>query len=402
MQSILIVDDLESIHEMLEAVIQPIGYNTTFAISGEQALQKLQKETFDVVLTDINMEPMDGLELLSQIKEKDPDAVVVMMSGVATVENASAALKRGAFDFLTKPFKVDQLVKSVTRAVDERKKRRDLQSGVATDVATILTGNSSAAKKLNESIERHSKTKGPLLITGETGTQKASIASIIHNQSESADGPFTTIDALKLDDDEFYAALYTPDGKASETIVSAQAGTLFIANIDRVTPKNQSNLGNLIRDIKGETRVICSSGQDLESLVEKGEFEDALFFRVATNTIEVPRLSERSEDLPAIIMSFLGKSGLSHVQLGEQASSLLQAYQWPGNYAELKEVLIASAEAGGDDNIIHHSNLPEKISDTTHWPTLQQFLDAQTVRYRSQVLKACQGDDDKAAQILGE
>lgn len=402
MQSILIVDDLESIHEMLEAVIQPIGFNTVFATDGETALEKLRQETFEIVLTDINMTPMDGLTLLGEIRKIDPDAVVLMMSGFANVENATEALKLGAFDFLTKPFKVDQLMASINRAAVERKKRREAKSNVQADLDCILTGTSEAAKKLTESVKRHAKSKTPLLITGETGTQKSAIASIIHGQSEGSDHTLVTIDARKLDEHEFYAQLHTPDGVPSEIIESAKGGTLFIANIDRVALATQAKLGNLIRDLKGQVRVICSSSRDLDALVEAGEFEDVLFFRIATSVIEAPALRDRSEDLPAMVMAYFAENGLTQLSTGSQATALLGAYQWPGNYAELKETLDAAAETVGTDNVIHKDNLPEKLSDTSSWPTLAEHLEAQASRYRAQVLKACQGDSGKAAQVLGE
>ncbi|EDY84857.1 Sigma-54 interaction domain family [Verrucomicrobiia bacterium DG1235] len=400
MQSILIVDDLESIHEMLDAVIQPIGYNTAFATDGEIALQKIREEHYDIVLTDINMKPMDGLALLAQIKEADPNAIVIMMSGYANIENATKALKLGAFDYLTKPFKVDQLMASIERASIERKKRLESGNGSAAQNSILLSGDSIAIKSFVERLNRAAKLPTPLLVTGEAGTQKASIAAIVHAKSELAGGPFVTIDAKKLDPAELAETLLNSEGAPSDTILSARDGFLFVANVDAVPSDLQNSLGNLIRDLKGETRVICSSSIDLEQLVEDGEFEDALYFRIANNALHVPSLRDRADDIAALSLAYFAQEHLPFTAIGENAGALLQGYRWPGNYTELQEVL-SSAAAIAEDQTIREADLPEKLRDTSSWPNLEQHLAAQTEQYKRAVVKACQGDTAKAAQILG-
>ncbi|MDQ8181232.1 response regulator [Pelagicoccus sp. SDUM812005] len=400
MQSILIVDDLESIHEMLDAVIQPIGYNTAFATDGEIALQKIREEHYDIVLTDINMTPMDGLSLLAQIKEADPEAIVIMMSGYANIENATQALKLGAFDYLTKPFKVDQLMNSIARASAERKKRRQSGKDAAAQNSILLSGDSETTKAFHERLNRAAKVPTPLLITGDTGTQKANIAALVHARSESAGEPFVTIDAKKAEPSELPGMLFDSEGAPSETIRSAQGGFLFLANIDAVPHELQAPLGTLIRDLKGETRVVCSSSRDLEQLVEEGQFEDGLYFRIANNVLPVPALRDRSEDIPALALAYFAQNHLPFNALGEQAAALMQGYRWPGNYTEFQEVLSAAAQVG-EGQTIREADLPEKLRDISSWPNLEEYLAEQADRYKQAVLKACQGDTDKAAQILG-
>lgn len=399
MQSILIVDDLESIHEMLDAVIQPIGYHTAFATDGEIALRKIREEHYDIVLTDINMKPMDGLALLEQIKEADPNAIVIMMSGYANVDNATRALKLGAFDFLTKPFKVDQLMASISRASSERKKRLEAGSVKAGQNTILLAGDSEAARTLSDRIHRAAKLPTPLLVTGETGTQKASVVAMVHAKSPLSEGPIVTLDAKTADPEALVAELFDEEGKPGETVQAAQGGFVHIANIDRFPLDKQAALGNLIRDLKGETRIVCSSSRDLEQLIEAGKFEDALYFRIANNALPIPSLRDRSEDLPAMALAYFAQNNLPQSAIGEQASALLQAYRWPGNYDELQEILAAAATVA-DDQTIHEQDLPESLRDTSHWPNLEEFLAQQSQRYRSQVLQACQGDKAKAAQIL--
>lgn len=400
MQSILIVDDLESIHEMLDAVIQPIGFNTAFATDGKVALEKLRKERYDIILTDINMKPMDGLALLAEIRKIDPAAIVIMMSGYANIDNATKSLKLGAFDFLTKPFKVDQLMSAITRATAERRKRLESSDGSILEVASILAGDSAAVKRLRDSIERHAQTNTPLLLIGESGTQKSSIAAIIHEKGPNADGAFITVDVTQLDEAALVANLVAADGTAGKSVADASGGTLFIRNVDALPHPLQVPLGNLIRTLKGETRFICSTSRDLEKLVEKGDFEDALYFRIAANVIDVPTLRDRAEDIPAIALAYLSKKGLANITLGAKANALMQAYRWPRNYTELKSALESAAEQA-KDGAISPDNLPDSLRDLSSWPSLAEYLEQQAKRYRSQVLAACQGDRERAAEILG-
>lgn len=399
MQSILIVDDLESIHEMLDAVIQPIGYNTAFATDGEIALQKIREESYDIVLTDINMKPMDGIALLAQIKEADPNAIVIMMSGYANMDNATQALKLGAFDYLTKPFKVDQLMASIERASKERKKRLESGTGGSSQSTILLSGESEVAKRFSEHINRSAKLPTPLLISGEKGTQKDSVAALVHAKSSLANGPFVTIDAKNTPPSDLPGLLVSPEGNASETIQTAAGGYVYVSNIDCLPKELQIPLGNVIRDLKGETRFICSSAKDLESLVESGDFEDALYFRIANNMLTVPSLRDRTEDVSALALSYFAKNHLPFNAIGERAAAILQGYRWPGNYTELQEVLSAAATVGTDQTI-KESDLPEKLRDISSWPNLELFLSEQAEHYKMQVLKACQGDREKAALIL--
>lgn len=399
MQSILIVDDLESIHEMLGAVIQPIGYNTAFATDGEIALQKIRQEHYDIVLTDINMKPMDGLTLLAQIKEADPNAIVIMMSGYANIDNATKALKLGAFDYLTKPFKVDQLMRSINRASEAHKKRSSSSSSFTSQNSLILSGDSELARSFSDRLNRAAKLPTPLLITGDAGTQKAQIAAVVHARSDLAGQAFVTIDAKKAGPTELSELLFEADGAPSETVRSALGGFLFISNIDAIPQQMQAELGNLIRDLKGDIRVVCSSSRDLEQMVEAGEFEDALYFRIANNALQVPALRDRPEDISAIALAYFAQNHLAFNTIAETAVALMQGYRWPGNYTEFQEVLSAAAEAG-EGQTIHQNDLPEKLRDISSWPNLEAYLAEQAERYKQAVLKACRGDSAKAAQIL--
>lgn len=384
---------------MLDAVIQPIGYLTDFAIDGESALEKMKNRRYDIILTDIKMTPMDGLDLLAEVRKLDPDAIVIMMSGYANVENATRALQLGAFDYLTKPFKVDQLMASVNRAAEERNKLLEARNGGGEEASHILSGDSKAVKKLNEGIARQAESKTPLLITGEPGTQKVCIGKAIHAQSERAEEPFVFLDLKTEDEAAFNKLLFGEDDQPSAAVESAKGGYLYLANIDHSPIGRQGTLGNLVRDLKAETRIVCSSSRDLEQLIEVGDFEDALYFRIATNFLHVPALNDRAEDIPAMTFAYLGQSGQARRSFSPRAIELMQAFRWSNNYTEFEEVLsTAISETPGE--IINENDLPEKFQDTSSWPTLAQHLEEQAQRYRKLVLSACQGDVSKASEIL--
>lgn len=400
MHSILIVDDLESIHEMLDAVIQPIGYDTAFASDGEMALKKFSQGRYDIVLTDINMKPMDGLELLRQLKEIDPNVIVMMMSGYANVENATRSLKLGAFDFLTKPFKVDQLMDALKRASKVRLKATQGAAKSDADVSSLLVGESPRGRKLREAIARHAKAQSPLLLIGEIGSQKRVIASLIHQRSEAREAPFEEIDLKTASAAEIQDLLVDRDGRPGSLVQSAKGGTLLASNLDCLPRELHTAFAALLRDAKADLRVVCSTTRDLERMVEKGEFDDALYFRIATNPLQVPPLRERSDDLPAIARAHLAKEGRQDLTLSAQAAALLKGYRWPGNFSEFVETLDAAA-ANAERGVIGEEALPDKLRDFSSWPSLEQHLEEQAAAYKGKVLAACLGDRARAAEILG-
>jgi len=399
MHSILIVDDLASIHEMLEAVIQPIGYHTAFATDGEMALRKIREERFDIVLTDINMKPMDGLALLSQIRQADPNAIVIMMSGFANMQNATQALKLGAFDYLTKPFKVDELMSSIQRGAEERRKRLESGNDAAGPEPLFFSGESEAVKAFSKQLERFAKISNPLLIVGESGCQKGEIAAYFHASGDQRSGPFFKVDARAVEAEELGALLFDSSGLPSQKVRELQGGTLYIANAHALPDALQAPLGDLARDLKGELRLVCSTSQNLESMVEKGVFADSLYFRISSSSISVPPLRDRAEDIPALARAFFARSHLPFSSLSDQALALLGGYRWPGNYGELQEVLAAAAELGSGQTI-RESDLPDKLRDIGAWPDLQSHLATEAADYKQRVLRACQGDRAKAAETL--
>jgi len=397
MQSILIVDDMESIHEMLDTIIQPLGFSTHYASNGNDALELFQKERPEIILVDIKMSPMDGLELTKKLKEIDPEAIVIIMSGQADIENALVSLKLGVFDFLTKPFKLDQLLSAISRASNQLKSQRESEGE-----DDALRGHSSAIRKLNQTIDRVANSTAPVLLHGETGTQKSLVAGRIHRSqaNRESDSPFVSYDCKENSAEAIREQLLGEDDRGGPLLQKADSGTLVLANIDALPAELQSKVGNLIRDTKTQTRIICSTSKSLELLVEKNEFDDSLYYRISSLVVEVPSLRQRAEDIPMIANSILRACGMEALDITDPARALLQAYRWPGNFKELQEA-VEHAAAHCSDDTIRVEDLPERVRDTSAWPKLAEYIEEATLEYKRRVLQACCGDTEQAAQILG-
>lgn len=398
MQSILIVDDMQSIHEMLDTVIQPIGCTTLFASNGEEAITVFNEKQPEIVLTDLKMPNMDGLELMSRLKEIDPNAIVIMMSGHADIDNALASLKLGAFDYLTKPFKVDQLMSAINRASNLLKENLELEKN---EPEFPLVGDSAVTQKLKESITRVANSNSPALIRGPVGIQKLLIASAIYNsQVENEDSLFVTFDCQEHSEDEINSIILGPDNSGGSLLDQATGGTLYIANVDKLPNEAQANLGALIKEKASDTRFLFSSSEDLEEKVAKGEFDESLFYRISSLSIEVPPLSDRLADIPLIAKSVLRGLGRESIRLSDQARALLQGYQWPGNFAEFNEI-IDEASKRCSDNTIQTDDLPDRIRESSNWMSLSDYIELASAEYKKRIIRACFGDTEKAASVLG-
>lgn len=394
MQSILIVDDMESIHEMLDTFVQPLGYATRYASNGNDAIKAYQEERPDIVLTDIKMSPMDGLEFAKKLKEIDPEVIIIMMSGYASMNNALTSLKMGAFDYLTKPFKIDQLMAAISRA---SKLIQSKQSDQGDGSSNFLVGNSAAAKSLKEAIEHVSKSSSPVLLQGEKNTQKSLVAAKIgQNQArEDSNAPFVAFDCKENDANSIREKLL-----GGTLIKEAEGGSLLIENIENLPKEFQSEVAETIQANKTQTRFIFSTSENLERLVEKDAFDDSLYYRISSHSIDVPSLKERSKDIPLIAKSILRNLGKDEIQIDDQAKSLLQSYRWPGNFKELQEA-IEHAAANCSDGTIQAESLPERIRDLSEWSKLTDYIEEATLEYKRRVLQACHGDLELAAEVLG-
>jgi len=410
MPSLLIVDDLISIHEMLEAVIQPTGYKTAFATDGEKALIRYKAEKYDLVLADIDMKPMDGITLLKQLKAYDPTVVVIIMTAYASTESAIQALKFGAFDYLQKPFKVDELMQALKRGLEFRRtelERASLDSMppvTAENFEARLAGSSPRIKRLITQLRKLGPAHTPVLISGETGSGHEIAAELLHAARNPVGGPFVPIDCRLSSMESLRTGLLGQNGAGGTWVQQAKGGTLFLQHLQCLEKEAQAELISVLRNNAQNFRLICATDEDLEKLAEEGGFNEELFYRVASLPVQLPPLRERTEDIPALLKEIAGRVSnpqfdAKQVEYTEDALGMLRSYSWPGNLAEFTQ-LISQLIATTETRVITSAQLPLRIHELKDWSTLAEYLAGQEKQYVARVLNACQGDKVRAAKML--
>jgi DNA-binding NtrC family response regulator len=412
MPSVLIVDDLLSIHEMLDAVIQPTGFSTAFATDGEKALTRYKADKHDIVLADIDMKPMDGITLLKQLRLFDPNAVVIIMTAYASTESAIQALKFGAFDYLQKPFRVDELISTLKRGLEykqftnaDRTSAAPFPTAKGADLEGRLIGASAKFKKLIQQVKKLSTVRSPVLLQGEVGTGKSTIAEILHASNPSPDGQLVRIDCSLSDEDNFREGLLGTSGAGGTWIKQAKGGTLFLHHLQCLPLPMQKELVSVLRATSSGFRLVCTTTEDLEKLMDEGKFHDELFYRVAALPVALPSLSDRTDDIPALVKHFVAKTtnpnfDISQVEFTDDAIEVLQAYHWPGNLTELNQV-VSKIASTAESRVVTSQELPMRLKEVKDWPKLSDFLAGQEKQYIDLVLRACRDDKAKAAKVLG-
>jgi DNA-binding NtrC family response regulator len=411
MPAVLIVDDLISIHEMLEAVIQPTGFATSFATDGEKALALYKAEKFEIVLADIDMKPMDGITLLKRLKLYDPGVVVVIMTAYASTESAVQALKFGAFDYLQKPFRVDELISTLRRGIEFRalQAERSAQAGAPTqrgaDVEARLIGASEKMARFKAQVRKLVATRTPVLLLGENGTGKSTVAEILHAASGAPESSMVRIDCALASAEKLHEGLLGTGGTGGTWVQQAKGGTLFLQHLPSLPLAVQEQLVSVLRNNASNFRLVCSSGEDLERLVEEGRFNEELLYRIASLPLTAPPLRERSEDIPALVRHCAAQSLNPHldtklIEFTDDALAVMSAYHWPGNVTELFQV-VSRLAATTPTRVITSQQLSLRLREVKSWPSLEDYLRGQERHYTDQVMQACRGDKVAAAKVLG-
>lgn len=413
MASILIVDDLVSIHEMLEAVIEPTGYSTAFATDGEKALVRYKGEKFDLVLADIDMKPMDGITLLKQLKQYDPGCVVIIMTAYASTESAIQALKFGAFDYLQKPFRVDELIKTLKRGIEFKRVMTERESLVgggtgaaqATDFESRFVGASPSIRRLITQLRKLATAHTPVLVNGEMGSGHEIAAELMHAAGLPAGSPLVSLDCKQAAPAAMNEGLLGAEGTGGHLFAAAKGGTIVLHNVQSLTPDVQAKLVAVLRGNAAHVRLICTTEVDLEKLTEEGKFNEELFYRIAALPVQLPALRDHLDDLPLLLKSVAASVAnptldVRLVEFTDDALATLKAYRWPGNLAEFVQV-ISQVLSTTDSRVITSAQLPLRVHELKDWPTLADYLAGQERQYVARVLHAAGGDKAKAAQALG-
>ena len=411
MPSVLIVDDLVSIHEMLEAVIQPTGFVPSFATDGEKGLARYKADKYDLVLADIDMKPMDGITLLKQLKLYDPSAVVIIMTAYASTESAVQALKYGAFDYLQKPFRVDELIATLRRGIEfrqfqaERAAAGAAPGAKAADIESRLVGKSPRLTKLIQQVKKLATVRTPVLLIGENGTGKSAVAEILHAASSVPDSALVRIDCALSTEANFRDGLLGQNGEGGTWVKQAKGGALYLQQLECLSLGVQKELVSVLRNTAHGFRLICTTSEDLEKLTDEGKFHDELFYRVASLPAHMPPLRDRTEDIPLLVKHYAAQAtnplfDAKLVEFTDDALSVIQAYHWPGNLTELQQV-VTRIVATTETRVITSQQLPMRLRELKHWPTLAEFLGGQEKQYLDHVLTACKGDKAAAAKVLG-
>ncbi|MDT8442224.1 MAG: sigma-54 dependent transcriptional regulator [Desulfuromonadales bacterium] len=362
MYTILIVDDESSICASLTGILQDEGFTSNAVNSGKAALARLADERPDLILLDIWMPGMDGLETLAKIKDVYPDQLVIMMSGHGTIETAVRATKLGAYDFIEKPLSIEKVLISIQNAMKVGQlveENRELKAKIAKDYEMI--GDSRAIRELRRQIEVAGPTSGWILITGENGTGKELVARAIHQHSKRVDKPFVEVNCAAIPEELIESELFGHE-KGSFTGATAQrrgkfdqahAGTLFLDEIGDMSLKTQAKVLRILqehkfervggnRTIEVDVRVIAATNKSLEDEIATGNFREDLYYRLNVIPFHVPALRERKEDIPALIHHFLSyfcrKESRDIKAIDEEAMNCLVNYNWPGNVRELKNL----------------------------------------------------------------
>jgi two-component system nitrogen regulation response regulator NtrX len=386
LQDILIVEDENDIRSLIAGILQDEGHETREAATSDEALAAVRAREPNLVILDVWLKgsSMDGIELLDTLKQSCPDLPVIIISGHGTVETAVSAIRKGAYDYIVKPFKADKLIVTATRALEAarlRQENRELKGRTPSD--TTLIGSSPQITQLRQKISRIAATNSRVLISGASGTGKELIARMIHRESSRAAGPFRAVNAASMVPERVEEELFGIEGpqgiEKAGLLERAHNGTLYIDEVADMPLETQGKLLRLLveqrfqriggrDDVQVDLRVITSSSRDLSSLVQMGRFREDLYHRLNVMPLESPPLSDRRDDIPALVDFFIDQlaasTGLPKRQIGPDAMAALQAHDWPGNVRQLRnnvERLLILA-TGDPSQPITLSTLPPEVS----------------------------------------
>ncbi len=436
-KKILVVDDEENLRHMMEIILSREGYQVYVAADGEEALALIQSTNMDLILCDIRMPKMDGMSFLEAVSPRNYHPIVIMMSAYGTIETAVAAMKMGAYDYISKPFQPDEVLLTIKKALDHlslkdenAQLRRQLNE--SREETNLMVGDSPPMRSLRILIERIAQYDSTVLITGESGTGKELVAREIHMRSPRRDRPFVPINCAALPEALLESELFGfkkgsfTDARADKKglLEEAHGGTLFLDEIGDLPLSIQVKLLRFLQDGKirriGETserevdvRIVAATNQDLNRAVDEKRFRSDLFFRLNVIHIPVPPLRERAEDIPLLVEHFVKRFSERYEKLvarvDSQVIDLFMSYSWRGNIRELENV-VERAVLMAENEVLKVFDLPEEMTslqkrnwgdffgETTTLREARRRLEKEMIQ---RVLVKTGGDKRKASESLG-
>jgi DNA-binding NtrC family response regulator len=425
---LLLVDDDDDLRQDLARLFRKQGHDVTAAVSGEDALDKAAHACFDVALLDLHLPGISGIDVLAQLKEQQPELEALMLTAHSSIETAVEAMRKGAYDYLTKPFRAADLEIHVQKAFEkvqlQRRERQWLQQLSYESPRYRLVGSSPAMRKVVALIEKVAATDATVLVRGASGTGKELVARALHTNSSRRARPLVTINCAALQENLLESELFGHEKGAFTGAVAAkpglvevaEGGTLFIDEIGEMAPGLQAKLLRVLedghyrrvggtREMNADIRVAAATNRDLAEEIKNGRFREDLFYRLNVVSIYLPPLRERRSDIPELIEHFLStrQIGPLRSRVDAEAMKALRAYSWPGCVRELANVL-ERAQILAENHLITPEDLPENVLASTAAPELAgdpRHLSAVERRHVQTVLQEEKGNKVQAARVLG-
>jgi two-component system response regulator AtoC len=435
MPSILVIEDKDSMREMLSKTLEAEGYEVETALDGEKGIEKAKEKKYDVVLSDLKLPQMDGIQVLSALKGMDTDVSVILMTAYGTIEKAVEAMKEGAFDFLTKPFDTDHLSVLIKRALENRRLMAENvllreELGHNLGYAEII-GKCGKMQEVSKLIQKVAPSDSTVLLLGESGTGKELFARAIHSLSNRKNGPYVAINCAAIPRELLENELFGSERGAYTGSVArkmgkfeiAEGGTIFLDEVGDLDIALQAKLLRVLQDktferlggtktISVDVRLIAASNADLKKAIDKKEFREDLFYRLSVFPINIPPLRDRREDIPELAAYFVKKYCAEmkkpNKSISPEAMSLLDKYHWPGNVRELENtieraIILCEGKRIMPEHLAIRISTPNEIRlrEGAGLKEVGQYAQVEAERgFIVRVLNQVRGNKRKAAQAL--
>jgi two-component system nitrogen regulation response regulator NtrX len=388
---VLIVDDEEDIRDLIAGILRDEGYDTRVAGDSDSALAAVRLRRPQLVVLDIWLQgsKLDGIQVLDTLKREQPDLPVVMISGHGTIETAVASIKKGAYDFIEKPFKADRLIHVVSRALEAARLRREVQElKLKAGDDSELIGASSAISQIRQAVEKIAPTNSRVFVTGPAGSGKEVVARLIHARSRRAGNAFVAVNCATMAPSRIEVELFGAEGgdgpRKTGMFELAHNGTLYLDEVADMPLETQAKILRVLVDqtftrvggttrVQVDARVICSTTRDLRAEIVAGKFREDLYHRLNVVPVRVPSLAERRDDIPSLVTHFMKRlsaaSGLAVREIGDDAMAVLQAHSWPGNVRQLRNIVERLLILATDDaaQVISADLLPADLGSSAPW-----------------------------------